>query len=371
MYIYYAGRKWRDMNKKFVFLMLMFCLMVMNVKAESLVINGLTYDASQDINGEGYHYDSTNNILKLNNYDGSYIKKDGALNIVLSGDNHITNGKKLIEATSLTIDGDGSLELIGTFYGIYASSIVINNARVYGNIEGSLFVFDSELSIRNSIIEVNSNSVLIMGGNYISVKDSYIKANCYWGFRYLVSGESLIENSTLDMKCIDECLNIYAKMSFVNSNATFQSDEVVTNNANLVFDENSNYVVSTDGVNYSDNLSYKGYPYIKIFSNANNNQDSSSNGEENDNSSNDSENDDNVSLPILPDNENSNEDNLGNDNYTENEFEDNEVDINNPKTGDEVIKWLLILLLSILGMIGFGLLIKGIIDGKNKDVYFE
>ena len=56
------------------------------------------------------------------------------------------------------------------------------------------------------------------------------------------------------------------------------------------------------------------------------------------------------------------------DNYTNGEFDNI---ISNPKTGDPVIKWGIILLLSILGIIGFIILFKRSFNGKVEDVYFE
>lgn len=379
------------MNKKIFLIILFLFICFIDVNAETIQINGKSFNIENDINGDGYYYNFSNNILELNNYNGGFIKKDGLLNIVLKGENTISGNNILIQADDITITGDGNINFNGELFGINANNISISNCKIDGNIN-YLFVFKNNLSISKTNIDVYSKSILIMGGYNISIVDSTIKSESLWGFRFNMSGKAIIENSNLNFTCLDECLNTKANFSFIKTNALFYGKTAVTKDATLSF-KDSTFTISNDGINYSQSDVYKNHLYLKIVSNISNNTQekddlnnndtngngdttsdnntSESNGNNNDTSSsdkNDSENDD------ILDNVYTNGEYTDSE-YTESEYTDTEysdiVDVTNPKTGDNVIKWLLIFGLSIILLIIIGLFIKRNIDGKDKIIFFE
>ena len=425
------------MNKKIFWIFLFLFISFVNVNAETLEINGESFDLQKDIIGEGYYYDYSNNTLKLDNYDGGPIRKDGILNIVLKGENKIKDNNTLIQASEVTITGDGSITLNGETYGIDADDIDIKNISIYGDIK-ILFAFENNINITKTTIDIYSRNILIVGGYNINIIDSNIKTEGLWGFRFNALGKAIIKNSNLNFSCLDECLNTKANFSFIKTNALFYGQGAAVRSATLSF-QDSTFTVSNDGVNYQSGDVYKNYLYLKITSSitdddqnddldndqddnqgdtpdnenngdSNNNDNNDINSDSNNTNNNNSEstdnnvNDDNIENDNINDDnnldnnntsssdkndsdkdKNDNNDNVldnvytdseyTNSEYTESEYTDNEysdvVDITNPKTGDNVIKWLLVFGLSIILLIITGLFIKRNINGKDKTIFFE
>jgi len=341
------------MKKKIFLLIIALLSFFINVNADNLQIDGNTYELTTDIIGTNFHYYFENNILELTNYNGGNISKDGNLSIIIKGDNVINGNSTLIDAEIVTIDGNGTLKFKEPVTAIHADDITINNITMKGDNIKELFLFENSLNIKNANIEVNSNWVLIKGGKYVNISNSIIKSSNVWGFNYSPASETLITNSNIEMTCSIECLNLAAKIHFKNTNATFYGKYNATNMITLLLDENSDYLVSNDGINYTKEVDYMNYKYLKIFSNV---KDENKEENNNDNASNETKKDANLS-------QNNNLESV----YTKNEYESN-VNIENPKTGDNIIFWIGLLTISVIGIIVLVFYIKGDNHGKNETI---
>lgn len=328
------------MNKKIFFLILVLLSIITNVKAleNVLEIDDTNYVLTKDINTSHYSYTVSNNTLVLNNYKGSHIKKEGTLNVIVNGDNYLSdkNGLVLIKANDLIISGDGTLNFDSNAAAITADNVSINNIKINGTTTRELIYSTNEIAINDAKINFEAKGILIFGGNSININNSIIKSNNRWGFRYTTNGLATINNSDINMECSATCISATAKMHFNSTNAYFYGKtSASSNNMELSF-EKTGFTISDDGVNYRESIDYNGYPYLKtmvvINSNGDNhlNQDndliedkdedennspisSEDNGEENSNSLNsnekDSFDDDNIANKDTDDNNFNNKDN--------------------------------------------------------------
>ena len=362
-----AGRKGRDMNKKIVFFIVVLLSLFVEVKASVLQIGGKSFIMSEDIVGNGYTYTVSNNTLLLNGYNGEHIYTDDNLNIIVKGENYLEDSNKLplIKSKNIFIDGDGTLNLIAESSAISGTNLTIKNIKIKGNVTRELLAFTNKLSMDNVNIDVNSDGSLIFGGKDININNSVIKSSNRFGIRYDDNGNVVIMNSNIEMECSSICLYAKADMHFDNTISLFYGKTSASKNTNLIFENNTSFMTSNDGINYLESSDYNNIYYLKTFiSNVDDNLD-------NDNNEDDSNNNDN-------EDNSSNDDNMDNSNndidsgienelptpdiiYSDNEYSD---DIENPKTFDNINNHIIILIVSLLLICGLVLVLLRNINGE-------
>lgn len=400
------------MIKKIMFALLLM-ITINNVDAKTITIDNKIIELTGDIEGNGYHFDNTLNVLTLNNYQGGKIALSGTIHINIIGDNIITDTDHLISANTVNLYGNGTLKLVGEKFGIKAPFINIDNISIIGETKDAAFYFNNNVRITNSYIEFNTLKTFLLGGEKIIITNSVIKSNDYHGISTKDNATMSINNSYVRLNSLDKCLNTIAQIEFIDSIATLKSiNSIVTNVNNINIDNDSKFETSLDGINYSETSDYSNSSFLKIDSsnyilkeneekdflieepkeeekndteidnsekdnqqqednssktpseNGTLNEDSSSKNEESDdiNNSNNNIDKENSNNEIInnPDTNEKKEEDIKEENSVLNNQQtipndnyeiETELEIENPQTGDNIYLWLTILISSIILLI--------------------
>ncbi|MBR3661579.1 MAG: hypothetical protein IKN63_06775 [Bacilli bacterium] len=247
--------------------------------AKVISIDQNRYNVTDILTLNDLSYDAINNTLILNNanYHSLELEIDYNLTITLIGNNVINNqteGLACLKAGNIIINGDGTLNLNSVGDGIKALSLEVNDVTLTGNVEGTIFKFNSGtyIGVNNPKFNINNSNMMLKSNNIFDVVNGDITLNnsniVGLNTSLLLSEETNslnLNNSTLKVSNIND----FNKNNYYvddNSNILITlSDDFDINKFNTL---DINCKGSVDNINYHNGL-LEGDKYLIIGNNNN------------------------------------------------------------------------------------------------------
>lgn len=258
------------MKKIKIILSLMLFLTPTICFAKTIKIDRTYYNVDNVLELSGLLYDANNDTITLTNANLISIQTDNDLKIILNGENTINNDRSVsecIKGSHVTIEGNGTLNLISASRGVSANTIDINNTTIYGDVFTSMFVLtgnDTNMNIKNSNVIFKDNEsafYIINGGVNIDESNIIIKKTISLGSDTLKHIN--INNSNLD---VVECNNLFIENGIMNIDSNSKVFVYCKNglDSSNFSGENIKYYGSIDNNNYHENIKNDD-KYLKVM----------------------------------------------------------------------------------------------------------
>lgn len=205
-----------------------FFLLPFICQAKTISIDDISYQVLDVLELDGLKYDAKNDTLTLTNANLKTIKTSENLNIVIIGDNYLTNDnitQIALSAKNIEITGNGKLTIESNNSAIFSEKITINRTNL--KIKSKQIPFSMLSSCNHDFICNNSNLEIETENEIFNIR----KGNIY------------LNNSIVKIIKSKEILNTYTKNLYIN-NTDFTSLESLTMsyNNNQVYIYGNSYV---------------------------------------------------------------------------------------------------------------------------------
>lgn len=241
-----------------------------DVSAKEIIINGVSYDDSIDIEGDGFLYDANFKILYLDGYDGGIIGYREHLEIRVSNTNIINGNGSLIgiDCSEVSISGNGTLKINEASIGINSNRVQIHDSSVLINrcnvgimaLKEEIYFYQSKVIIKECNLGIYG--ALNMCFNYANVNI----LECHIGIRRSGGGSLSLNGADLYIKTQDYCLDEISVIDILNSRVVLKSDNLAVSEKIITISEDNVLYVCNDLVNYLKEEEYQFYPTIKVAS---------------------------------------------------------------------------------------------------------
>ena len=238
--------------------------------AKEIKINRVNYDVADVLELDGLIYNAESDTIILNNADIGVIQSENDLNIIVNGENTITNTMSVSECIKgkvVNITGSGKLNLISKSRGISANQLDINNTTIIGDVSTSMFFLtgdNTNLNIVNSSIVFKSNEAAfyIVNGSATIIDSNVIIEKTFKITHNEVDFINII-NSTFDVIETKYFLAGVSKIN-VDSNSKVFIHCLNEFNENKLFGENIKYLGSVDNNFYHESITINDR-YLKVI----------------------------------------------------------------------------------------------------------
>lgn len=323
-----------------IILLLVILEFKVDVLAKEIVINGVSYDDSNDIEGDGFKYQKETKTLNLDGYNGGIIKYDDCLKINVISDSLIkTNGSQIgIDSSEIVMDGNGKLNIEKGTIAINANKITINNINLHiKEFNVGIMAIKSELVLNNiKMIIENCNMGIYAATNMFFNQSCINIINSEYGVRRSGSSDLSIENSDVYIETNNYCFDQINVNLFNKSRMVLKSKKLAITNKGLNILLSNEYYVTNDYINYLKDLEYENYKVVKIA--------------EKDEIDNLVKDDSIMLINFDLEDEKDDQDKVFTEGeYTENEYE--KIEVINPQTFDKIYYYLIFLVISLFGLI--------------------
>lgn len=262
------------MKKIKIILSLMFFLTPTVCFAKEIKIDNINYNVEDILELPGLKYNAKDDSIILNNANLISIQSNNDLNIILNGNNSINNNSSIlscIEGKHVTIEGSGTLNLIGNKSGITAKVLDINNTTLYGDVFTSMFILNgdnSSVNINNSNVIFKDNETafyIVDGGVNINESNVIIKRTINLGsdtIKYIN-----LNNSNLD---IVESDNLFTNLGVINIDSSSKVFINCKNGIDLKYfnGKNIKFFGSIDNNLYHENINIEDKYLKTIYDNS-------------------------------------------------------------------------------------------------------
>mgnify|MGYP003290844299 CR=1 FL=1 len=261
------------MKTKILFILSALVLFI-SINAHALVpntmlIDGVMYYQNYDLKGKGWEWDAIEQILYLDNYDGTRIESPSVnLHIELKSDSIIrsTDDEYALKSNSLNIGaGDKELKLtIDAKNGLYAENEIKTNNVNFNFINSNatnLFktnIIGSTIFIKNSIMYCESQrKAILTSSSMVDLENVAIE-----GF----TGDTIFESNTDNMcnlNITDSNIKAYAQSYIFNKQSVKlrNSSLVLYGNIKYGIETKINFITPHDSFYSPDGFNYRPYNY--------------------------------------------------------------------------------------------------------------
>ena len=264
------------MKKKIILIITLIFHLTINsslVEAKSILINNISREVEigETLITDQYEYDPSSNTIILKDANLRMIKTDDDLHVILKGNNNFDSKNEIaISGKTVTISGDGTLNIVGNQRGIFGRKVIVNDTNIsintkdvcifsHGELEwNDLIINNSKLTLESykSIFQTGIGNVYLNNSNILINRATNISTNNIY-----------LNNTNLKVYNINQVLPYNTNHFYINGNSNIFIESKNNNflNENYLLGNNLKIQASNDNINYYDIKPEEHDKYIKIY----------------------------------------------------------------------------------------------------------